>query len=119
LVDLVKKVCETFRVRPVYGTLVSLAKRFVPNSGLKTISFDDQGFNDSNFTVEPDDVFVVNFMMTSGDGRPLEEQDIRPTVLQRNVHTSSSVLKLKSGKQAFAAFSTQHGVFPFSLRYVL
>lgn len=115
LVDIIERVCTTYRVRPIEGPMVYLAKRFVPASSEKTVTYDETGIVDNEFVVQPDDVYVVSVCMTSGDGK-MKESSSRPTILCRNVSETSVGLKLKSARAAFSIIDGNSSVFPFSLR---
>lgn len=64
---------------------------------------------------EAGQVWTINVLMSSGDGKVKERSDLKPTVYQRNSNKTFN-LKLKVSRTVFNEIQKRFGTFPFTLR---
>ncbi|KAI9015567.1 Erbb3 binding protein 1 [Hyaloraphidium curvatum] len=70
---------------------------------------------DEDHVFEAGQVWTVNVLMSSGDGKVKEKAEVKPTVYQRNVNKTFN-LKLKVSRTVYNEISKRFSVFPFSIR---
>ena len=66
---------------------------------------------------ESGQVWIINVLMSSGDGKVKEKAEVKPTVYQRNSNKTFN-LKLKVSRTVFNEITKKFGTFPFSVRWV-
>ncbi|CAE7589584.1 EBP1 [Symbiodinium microadriaticum] len=65
-------------------------------------------------TFEVNEVYAVDVAMTTGEGKP-REQDSRTTVFKRNVDKNYS-LKMKAARAMFSEINKKFPTLPFTIR---
>ncbi|CAM9727689.1 unnamed protein product, partial [Discosporangium mesarthrocarpum] len=108
------KVAEAYGVKFLAGTVMEQMKRYVI-SGNKSIALcaDDKV---DEITFDANEVYAVNAIVSSGEGRP-REQETRTTVFKRVVDKSYR-LKMKASRYLFNVVNTRFPTLPFTLRAV-
>eukprot|EP01111_Echinosteliopsis_oligospora_P009687 TRINITY_DN287_c0_g1_i1.p1 TRINITY_DN287_c0_g1~~TRINITY_DN287_c0_g1_i1.p1 ORF type:complete len:412 (-),score=146.16 TRINITY_DN287_c0_g1_i1:25-1260(-) len=110
----IKQVADTFHVNPVEGVLSHQMKKYLID-GTKVImnkSTPEQQAHD--FDIEPNDVFSIDIVMSTGDGKP-KESDVKPTIYKRVVDQAYS-LKLAASRKIFGEIKTKYPALPFNIR---
>lgn len=91
-------------------------KRYVIDASKVILLREEPEHRVENCTFEVNEVYSVDVAMTTGDGRP-REQDIRTTIFKRNVDRNYN-LKLKASRALFSEINKKYPTLPFTLRAV-
>ncbi len=108
----IKKVCDSYNVKPVEGVLSHRMKRDIID-GMETIincATFDQKVDERKF--EHGDVFGLDVLVSTGEGKP-KETTIRTSVFKRAVETTYK-LKTESGRKLLSVVENNFHTFPFS-----
>jgi len=116
ITPLFQRAADAFGVNVVQGVLSHQMKRFVID-GNKTIiakavpgeqTVDDEEFEDL-------DVFCVDIIMSTGEGKPTEKDEKNQMVFKRAVDQNYN-LKMKVSREIFSKIVADHPTLPFTLR---
>ena len=106
ITEALAKVAAAFKCKPLEGVLSHSMKRYLIDGPRVVIGNADHENNVDEIEFAPGDVFAIDVVMSTGDGKT-RESDNRTTVFKRNVDTSYS-LKMK-GTRALLACSRPLG----------
>lgn len=110
------KAAEAFGVNPVEGVLSHQMKQFVIDGNKviiqKTVP-GEQAVDEEEF--EENDVFAIDIIMSTGEGKPTERDEKKQMVFKRAVDQNYN-LKMKVSREIFSKITTDHPTLPFSLR---
>jgi len=115
ITEMISKVAEDFKVTPVRGVLSHQLEKFLID-GPKTIickSDTDQKVDEIEF--EPNEVYAIDIVMSTGDGKPKELGDRSTTVFKRMIEETYQ-LKMKASRAVLSDISKRFPTFPFALR---
>jgi len=112
--DAVKVVAETYGVRAIAGTLMHQMKRYVIDASKVILLREEPEHKVEECTFEPNEVYAVDVAMTSGEGKP-REQDARTTIFKRNVDRNYN-LKMKASRTLFSEVNKKFPTMPFTIR---
>lgn len=112
--DAVKVVAETYGVKAIAGTLMHQMKRFVIDASKVILLREEPEHKVEECTFEANEVYAVDVAMTSGEGKP-REQDARTTVYKRNVDRNYN-LKMKASRTLFSEVNKRFPTMPFTIR---
>ncbi|KAI9321500.1 peptidase M24, structural domain-containing protein [Dichotomocladium elegans] len=115
----ITEIAAYFRCQPVEGTYSSPMKRYVLRAGRDIENrfpqdMTVQDLEKYDFVIEPNQVYQMNIVLTSGDGKVRTAEE-KPQVFQRDVNKSYQ-LKLKGARMAYAEVNDKFTVFPFPAR---
>jgi methionine aminopeptidase len=111
--NVVKTVCDSYKVSPVEGVLSHRMKRDIID-GVETIINNatfDQKVDHRNF--EHGDVFGLDVLVSTGEGKP-RETNIRVSVFKRAIETTYK-LKTDSSRKLLSVVEHSFHTFPFSM----
>lgn len=114
ITNMFTKVAEEFKVNILAGVLSHEMKKFVIDGEKVIISKSDVDQKVDDFEFEPNQVFAMDIVMTTGDGKP-KEIDERTCVYKRAVDQTYQ-LKMKASRQVLSEIDTNHPTFPFTMR---
>lgn len=109
-----KSVCDAYSVNPVEGVLSHRMRRDIID-GFETIinkSSNEHKVDSRKF--EHGDVFGVDVLVSSGEGKPKESTSIRTTIYKRALETTYK-LKIDSSRKLLSVVEHNFFNFPFSL----
>lgn len=112
--NIVKTVCESYNVAPVEGVLSHRMRRDIID-GFETII--NKSSNEHKVDVrefEHGDVFGLDVLVSTGEGKPKESTDLRTTVFKRALETTYK-LKIDSSRKLLSVVEHNFYNFPFSL----
>jgi len=112
--EAVKGVAEAYGVQAIAGTLMHQMKRYVIDASKVILLREEPEHKVEDCTFEVNEVYAVDVAMTSGEGKP-REQDIRTTVFKRNVDKSYN-LKMKAARAMYSEISKKFPTLPFTIR---
>lgn len=112
--EMFAKVASDFKVRVVQGVLSHQMNRHTIDGEKVIISKGDDKQKVDEITFETNEVYAVDIVMSTGDGKPHESEE-RATVFKRQPNQRYA-LKMKASRQVFADINNRFPTFPFTLR---
>ncbi|KAI8048796.1 peptidase M24, structural domain-containing protein [Syncephalis plumigaleata] len=117
VIDAIRQVADSFQCQPVEGTASHHLQRYVFNDGQNIIPNYVEAENEVHeFEFEPDHVYSINIVMSTGQGR-VREHPMKTGIYQRNLN-SNYHLRLKSSRSLYTHVSQNYPVFPFAYRTI-
>jgi len=110
----INTVAESFGCTPVLGVCSHNVTRNALDGEKTIIPKYDEGQKPDECEVELHEVFVIDIVMTTGEGKPKEVSE-RTTVYMRAPNTTYA-LKMKASRFVLGQVQEKHPYFPFSLR---
>merc|ERR1712216_1006055 len=65
--------------------------------------------------IEELDVFAIDIIMSTGEGKPVEKDELKTTIYKHQVDQSYN-LKMKASREVFSQVTGDHPTLPFTLR---
>mmetsp|Transcript_27540 Transcript_27540/g.38916 ORF Transcript_27540/g.38916 Transcript_27540/m.38916 type:complete len:377 (-) Transcript_27540:239-1369(-) len=115
ITDMLAKVSAAFNCNVVQGVLSHEMDRGVIDGEKVIISKSDADHKVNDFEFEPNSVFAVDIVMSSGDGKPKEHDQRERTVFKRDADATYQ-LKVKASRALLSDVDKNYGTFPFSTR---
>jgi curved DNA binding protein len=112
--EVITKAAEAFKCEPVTGVLSHNLSRFVIDGERVIIGKQDHESKVDEITFEANEVYAVDIVMTTGEGKPKESAE-RTTVYKR-VSDKNYSLKMKASRSIFTEVNKDHPTFPFTTR---
>lgn len=116
LTKVYESVAAAFKVNLVGGVLSHTINRYVIDGEKMIISREDPESQIKPCTFETGDVFVLDVVFSSGEGKP-REMDDKVTIYKRAVDVRYKP-KLKAANYALREINTNFHAFPFSVRHM-
>eukprot|EP00274_Cyanoptyche_gloeocystis_P003037 CAMPEP_0196651536 /NCGR_PEP_ID=MMETSP1086-20130531/544_1 /TAXON_ID=77921 /ORGANISM="Cyanoptyche gloeocystis , Strain SAG4.97" /LENGTH=418 /DNA_ID=CAMNT_0041981599 /DNA_START=28 /DNA_END=1284 /DNA_ORIENTATION=+ len=113
----IEKIAKEYGVNAVEGVLSHQMKRFVIDASKVIMNKTTVDQKVDEVTFEPNDVYHIDIVMTSGDGKTKELGDERTTVYKRAVDQNYN-LKMKASRHLLNLVNTNFPALPFTLRAV-
>jgi len=116
ITPLFQRAADAFGVNVVEGVLSHQMKRFVIDGNKVIIAKNvpgEQSVEEEEF--ELNDVFSIDIIMSTGEGKPVEKDEKKQMVFKRAVDQNYN-LKMKVSREIFSKITTEHPTLPFSLR---
>jgi len=113
--DAINKVAEAFHVSPVLGVCSHNVSRNFLDGEKMIIPKHEEGQKPEDCEVGLHEVFVIDIVMSTGDGKPKEVSSDRTTVYMRARDTTYA-LKMKASRFVLSQIQEKHPHFPFNLR---
>jgi curved DNA binding protein len=114
ITDMFSVVADAFGVNVLTGVLSHEMSRMVIDGEKCIISKTDVDQKVDDFDFEPNQVFAIDVVMTTGEGKP-KEVDERTCVYKRDVENQYK-LKMKASRQIMSDIITRFPTFPFTIR---
>lgn len=114
LTDMFAKVAEEFGVTPLGGVLSHQMTRFLIDGEKVIISKAEVDQKVDEFEFEPNTVFAIDIVMSTGEGKP-REIDERTCVYKRAVDETYQ-LKMKASRSVLSDINARFPTFPFTIR---
>jgi len=111
---MIAKVAEAYKCSPVEGVLSHQMKKHVIDANKVVINKATSEQQVKEATFEFNDVFAVDIVMSSGEGKPKQLEN-RTTVFKRDLEQKYS-LKMKTSRAFFSEVNTRFPTLPFTLR---
>ena len=112
--EVIQAVAEQFQCNAVEGVLSHKVKRHIIDGNDVIINRATPGNNVAEFQFAPGDVIGLDIFVSSGDGKPREDE-ARCTVFKRELEQVYN-LKMKSARAFFVEVNKRFPTLPFSLR---
>eukprot|EP00054_Salpingoeca_dolichothecata_P002407 m.22680 g.22680 ORF g.22680 m.22680 type:complete len:332 (-) comp12980_c0_seq1:48-1043(-) len=112
-----EKVATEHQCALVQPTKICNTRRFCPEAEKMLLFGTDHEAPttaQSNFTIAQDEVYNINIVLSSGEGK-LQEGDVKPFVYQRNLANKYN-LRLKASRAVMSEITQVHPTMPFALR---
>lgn len=111
--SVLERVCESFGVKAMQGTVMHQMKRFVID-GNKTIAQKHDPLNKTaEIEFEQNEVYAIDVCLTTGLDKPVEAET-RTTVFKRDVEKNYQ-LKMKASRNVLSEINKKASTLPFSL----
>jgi len=114
ITKVIAQVAEAYKCQPVEGVLSHQMKKHVIDANKTIINKSTTEQQVAEASVEKNDVFAIDVVMSTGDGKPKQGED-RTTVYKRNIEVKYS-LKMKASRQFFSEVNQRFPTMPFTLR---
>jgi len=114
ITEMIAKVAEAYKCTPVEGVLSHQMKKHVIDANKVVINKATAEQQVKEATFEVNDVFAVDIVMSSGEGKP-KQLDNRTTVFKRDLEQKYS-LKMKTSRVFFSEVNARFPTLPFTLR---
>lgn len=114
LTDMFNKVASAFGCNVVTGVLSHQMTRNIIDGEKVIISKSDVDQKVDEFEFEPNQVFAMDIVMSTGEGKP-KEVDERTCVYKR-VIDETYLLKMKASRQILSDINERFPCFPFTIR---
>lgn len=115
--DAVTKIAAAYKVNAVEGVLSHDLKRFVIDGNKVIIGKSTPEFKVEECEFEENEVYSIDIMMSTGEGKAPVERETRATVYKRNADLQYRV-KMKASQQIFAEINKRFITMPFTLRAI-
>lgn len=112
--EAIQKVAVSYGVNLISGTVMHQMKRYVIDGNKVIILREEPDQKVEECTFEQFEVYAVDVAMTSGDGKP-REQDTRTTVFKRAVDKTYN-LRMKGSRAFYSEVAKRFPTLPFTLR---
>jgi len=112
--EVIQKVAEVFKVKPVEGVLSHQMKRFIIDGNKVIINKPDLDNQVDVHQFETNEVYQIDILMSTGEGK-VKEQDAKTTVYKRAVDQAYS-LKMKNSRYLYSEIVKRFGTLPFTIR---
>jgi len=113
--DAINKVAEAFHVSPVMGVCSHNISRNLLDGEKMIIPKFEEGQRPEDCEIALHEAFVIDIVMSTGDGKPKEISTDRTTVFMRARDTTYA-LKMKASRFVLSQIQEKHPYFPFCLR---
>jgi curved DNA binding protein len=110
----INKVADAFNCTPMLGVCSHNVTRNCLDGEKTIIPKYDEGQKPDDCEIVVNEVYVVDIVMSTGDGKPKEVAE-RTTVYMRAPNTTYA-LKMKASRYVLSQIQEKHPFFPFSLR---
>jgi len=114
ITGMISKVGESYNCTPVEGVLSHQMKKHVIDANKVIIGKASPEQQVQKCTIEKNDVFAIDIVMSTGDGKP-KQSELRTTVHKRNLAEKYS-LKMKASRSFFSEVNQRFPTMPFTLR---
>jgi curved DNA binding protein len=111
---MIQNVASQFHCNPVEGVLSHQIRRFVIDGNNVIINKPTQDQRVEQFTFEEYDVYTVDVVMSTGEGKP-KEMEARTTIYKRALDQNYN-LKMKASRAFFSEINQRFPTMPFTLR---
>lgn len=115
--ELIAKIAAEYNVTPVQGVLSHQMSRNTIDGNKSILNRIDPEHKIEEITFGADEVYGIDIVMSTGEGKPKEIDNRQTTIYKRNAAVTYS-LKHKISRSIYSEVSTKYGSFPFSLRYL-
>ncbi|CAI5959283.1 unnamed protein product [Closterium sp. NIES-65] len=113
--EALQKVAEAYGVHVVEGVLSHQMKQFVIDANKVVLSVSSPEMRVEDFEFEANEVYAVDIVMSSGEGKPKLVDEKQTMVYKRAVDKAYS-LKLKASRAIFSEISQKFSIMPFTAR---
>lgn len=115
IAEAINKVAAAFDVSPVLGVCSHNVSHNVLDGEKMIIPKYEDGQKPEDCEVELNEAFIIDIVMSTGEGKPKEVSADRTTVFVRARDTTYA-LKMKASRFVFSQIQDKHPFFPFTLR---
>jgi curved DNA binding protein len=117
ITELISKICGQFNVQPVQGVLSHIMPRNKIDGPKAILNRSDPEQKIEEVTFGQNEVWGIDIVVSTGDGKPKELDNREATVYKRTGNAAYS-LKHKISRSIYSEVQTKYGLLPFSLRYL-
>jgi len=115
--ELISKVAAEYGVTPVQGVLSQSMPRHKLDGDKAILNRLDPEQRIDDCTFAANEVWGIDIVMSTGEGKPKEVDNRQTTVFKRNAQVNYS-LKTATARGIFSEILQKYSSFPFSLRYL-
>jgi len=115
ITEMFQKVASIFHCNVVEGVLSHQLKRFVIDGNNVIISKASTDQKVEEFTFQENEVYAIDIVMSTGDGKPKESGAARTTIYKRAIDQNYN-LKLKAARYVLNEINQHFPTFPFTIR---
>ncbi|GAW82951.1 proliferation-associated protein 2g4 [Plasmodium gonderi] len=112
----IQKACEELKCNVISNCVTYQIKKYILE-GSKFILLKENPENKiDDFQIEPDDIYIIDVMVTTGDGK-IKESDHKTTIYKREVQKNYH-LKTNLGRSFISEVNKKFPVLPFHVKHV-
>jgi len=112
---IIERAAAAFNVNVVEGVLSHQMKQHVIDGNKVIISKETAEHKVDEDEVEDLDVFAIDIIFSTGDGKPREIDETKTTIYKHQVDQTYN-LKMKASREVFSQVTGDHPTLPFTLR---
>merc|ERR1711934_609481 len=109
------RAAEAFNVTVVEGVLSHQMKQHVIDGNKVILSKETADHKVEEEEIEELDVFAIDIIMSTGEGKPVEKDENKTTIYKHQVDQTYN-LKMKASREVFSQVTGDHPTLPFTLR---
>lgn len=117
ITDVFSKVGAEFLCKPVQGVKSHQLKKHVIDGSQCILNVETQEDKNEEFEFEQNEVYCIDVVMSTGEGKTRESGDHKSTVFKRAVETSYN-LKTQKARQFISEVNRRFPALPFTLRAI-
>jgi len=111
----IERAAAAFNVNVVEGVLSHQMKQHVIDGNKVILAKESAEHRVEEEEIEELDVFAIDIIFTTGEGKPREVDELKTTIYKHQVDQSYN-LKMKASREVFSQVTSDHPTLPFSLR---
>jgi len=115
IAEKINAMSQEFGVNPVVGVCSHDVKRFLLDGEKVILPQGDAETKAGDFEIKPYESYIVDIVMSTGEGKPKEVNNTATTVFMRNAGTTYS-LKMQASRKVLSEVNERFPNFPFTLR---
>jgi len=115
ITEMFQKVADNFGVNVVQGVLSHEMNRNVIDGEKCILSKASAEQKIDEIEFDPNEVYAIDIVYTTGAGKPVELENSKPTVYKRQLDTTYN-LKMKASRAVFNEVQKASPTFPFTIR---
>lgn len=116
ITEMFKKVSEEFECECLEGVLSHELRQYVIDGENTILSKTAPERQVEEFELEPNKVYAIDIVMSSGKGKGIRKEEY-PTTIYKRVVENTYQLKAKTSRALLKGINTDHPTYPFSLRH--
>jgi len=112
---IIERAAAAFNVNVVEGVLSHQMKQHVIDGNKVILSKETSDHKVDEDEMEELDVFAIDIIMSTGEGKPSEKDENKTTIYKHQVDQTYN-LKMKASREVFSQVTGDHPTLPFTLR---
>jgi curved DNA binding protein len=111
----IERAANAFGVNVVEGVLSHNLKQHVIDGNKVILGKETTEHKVDEEEIEELDVFAIDIIMSTGEGKPTEKDELKTTIYKHQVDQTYN-LKMKASREVFSQVTSDHPTLPFTLR---
>ncbi|SBS80408.1 proliferation-associated protein 2g4, putative [Plasmodium ovale] len=112
----IQKACEELKCNVISNCVTYQIKKYILEGSKYIVLKENPENKVEDFQVEPDDIYIIDVMVTTGDGK-IKESDHKTTIYKREVQKNYH-LKTNLGRSFISEINKKFPVLPFHVKHI-